>query len=200
MVRAPSKPDPGPTVEYQEPELSDVGRPVLEIVRGLPFGRPIGLEPGSRLVGRDEEAALRLDVSGVSRKHARLSVSEGGELRLTDLGSRNGSFVNSQRVESAVLRDGDELRFGPVVLRLRFVGRNAPPPSAPEPVRPPQLSPREFEVSCLVAEGLTNAQVGKRLFISAATVGRHLSNIYERLGIHSRAALTRYITDPHSRR
>ncbi|MEM7159333.1 MAG: FHA domain-containing protein [Myxococcota bacterium] len=201
MARTPrGPPSVGPTVDYQEPELSELGRPCLEVVRGVPFGKPVLLRVGSSLVGRDPEAELRLDVSGVSRKHARLSVSDEGEVRLTDLGSRNGSFVNAQRVESAALRDHDELRFGPAVLRLRFIGREAPLPAAPQPVRPPELSEREFEVACLVAEGLTNAEVGKRLFISPATVGRHLSNIYERLDIHSRAALTRFITDPHARR
>ncbi len=196
----PQRPDVGPTVEYQEAELTEAGRPCLEVVRGVPFSKPIALSSGSVLVGRDEEAELRFDVSGVSRKHARLTVNDAGEVRLTDLGSRNGSFVNAQRVETVELRDGDELRFGPAVVRLRYVGRDAPPMPAPEPVRPPQLSPREFEVACLVAEGLTNADVGKRLFISPATVGRHLSNIYERLGIHSRAALTRFIADPRARR
>jgi len=193
------KPGQGPTIEYHEPELVDLGRACLEVVRGVPFGKPILLHTGSLLVGRDEEAELRIDVSGVSRKHARISVNEVGEVRLTDLGSRNGSFVNAQRVEGVALRDGDELRFGPAVLRLRFIGRDAPLPPAPEPVRPSELSPREFEVACLVAEGLTNADVGKRLFISPATVGRHLSNIYERLEIHSRAALARFIADPRSR-
>ncbi len=199
VARVPQHPDVGPTVEYHEPELTEVGRPCLEVVRGIPFCKPMALASGSVLVGRDEQAQVRVDVSGVSRKHARLSVAEDGQVRLTDLGSRNGSFVNAQRVETVALRDGDELRFGPAVLRLRYLGRDAPHNPAPAPVRPAQLSPREFEVACLVAEGLTNADVGKRLFISPATVGRHLSNIYERLGIHSRAALTRFITDPGSR-
>lgn len=199
VARVPQQPGPGPTVEYREPELEEPGRPCLEVVRGVPFGKPVVLEAGSLLVGRDEAAQIRLDVSGVSRRHARLTVDEAGQVRLVDLGSRNGSFVNAQRVEQAPLRESDELRFGPAVLRLRFLGREAPELPPLQPVRPAELSPREFEVACLVAEGLTNAQVGKRLFISPATVGRHLSNVYERLGIHSRAALTRYITDPRSR-
>ncbi|MCA9650696.1 MAG: FHA domain-containing protein [Myxococcales bacterium] len=199
MARAKPEPEGGPTVEYHEPELAELGHACLEVVRGVPFGKPLLLSAGSLLVGRDETAEIRLDVSGVSRKHARLTVEAGTQVRLTDLGSRNGTFVNAQRIESVPLREGDELRFGPAVLRLRFIGRDAPPPPAPAPSRPPELSVREFEVACLVAEGLTNAEVGKRLFISPATVGRHLSNVYERLGIHSRAALTRYISDPSSR-
>jgi DNA-binding NarL/FixJ family response regulator len=48
-------------------------------------------------------------------------------------------------------------------------------------------------VAQLVAEGLTNGEIADRLAISAGTVGRHLANIYKRLDIHSRAALTRLV-------
>ena len=93
--------------------------------------------------------------------------------------------------EASPLRDGDELRLGQALVVLRFLG-GAPrsPASSPDA---PELSAREREVAELVAEGLTNAQIGRRLHISPATVGRHLSNIYERLGIHSRAALARVV-------
>lgn len=48
------------------------------------------------------------------------------------------------------------------------------------------LSPREVEVLDLVAQGLSNAQVGARLSICAGTVKRHLTNIYAKFGVHSR--------------
>jgi DNA-binding CsgD family transcriptional regulator len=41
----------------------------------------------------------------------------------------------------------------------------------------------------MVGEGLTNPEVGRRLFISARTVGHHLAHVYQKLGIHSRGAL-----------
>jgi DNA-binding CsgD family transcriptional regulator len=46
-----------------------------------------------------------------------------------------------------------------------------------------------------VAQGLSNAQVGERLFISSRTVGTHLQHIYRRLELSSCAALTRYVLD-----
>jgi DNA-binding NarL/FixJ family response regulator len=61
-------------------------------------------------------------------------------------------------------------------------------------VRPPSsvLSPRETEVLRLVAEGLTDAEVGQQLAISRRTVGRHLESIYNKLGVGSRTAATAY--------
>jgi non-specific serine/threonine protein kinase len=57
---------------------------------------------------------------------------------------------------------------------------------------PAGLTPREIEVLGLVAEGLTNAQVANRLFLSPRTVQRHLNSIYHKLGVKSRAAATRF--------
>ncbi|MEV4432286.1 response regulator transcription factor [Streptomyces sp. NPDC049585] len=52
----------------------------------------------------------------------------------------------------------------------------------------PALSPRETEILGLVAEGLPNRQISKRLFISEATVKTHLVHIYDKLGVDSRTA------------
>ncbi|AEW97064.1 MULTISPECIES: response regulator [Streptomycetaceae] len=50
----------------------------------------------------------------------------------------------------------------------------------------PALSPRETEILALLAEGLANRQISKRLFISEATVKTHLVHIYDKLGVDSR--------------
>jgi DNA-binding CsgD family transcriptional regulator len=63
-------------------------------------------------------------------------------------------------------------------------------PSAPEHAA--GLTPREAEVLGLVATGMTNAQVAQRLFLSPRTVQRHLSSVYRKLGVSSRAAATRF--------
>jgi DNA-binding NarL/FixJ family response regulator len=52
----------------------------------------------------------------------------------------------------------------------------------------PTLSPRESEILELVAEGLTNRLISKRLFISEATVKTHLVHVYDKLGVDSRTA------------
>ena len=63
-------------------------------------------------------------------------------------------------------------------------------PALPDLVEP--LTPRELEVLRLVAQGLTNAQVGEQLVISPRTVDAHLRSIYGKLNVTSRAAATRF--------
>jgi DNA-binding CsgD family transcriptional regulator len=57
------------------------------------------------------------------------------------------------------------------------------------------LTTRELEVLKVVAEGYTNAEVGVRLYISGRTVERHLQSIYDKIGVNSRTAATRYAID-----
>ena len=54
------------------------------------------------------------------------------------------------------------------------------------------LTPREVEVVRLVAEGKTNRVIAGELYLSEKTVDRHLSNVFAKLGIASRAAATAY--------
>ena len=70
-------------------------------------------------------------------------------------------------------------------LLTRIAGRTPPGAVA-------GLTPREIEVLRLVAEGLTDAQVAERLFLSPRTVSQHLRSIYNKLGVSSRAAATRF--------
>lgn len=52
----------------------------------------------------------------------------------------------------------------------------------------PVLTPRETEVLRLIADGLSAPQIGRRLFLSTATVKTHTSHLYEKLGVSDRAA------------
>lgn len=98
---------------------------------------------GEMSVGR-EGCDIILTEGHVSRKHARLLLA-GDELRVEDLGSTNGTFVNDERVEAAALKPGDELRFdtvsflvsGPAAKPAEEDNRTVLRPAAPAPSETP---------------------------------------------------------------
>ncbi len=60
---------------------------------------------------------------------------------------------------------------------------------------PASLTPQQLEIAQLAAEGLTNKEIGERLFLSHRTVGTHLYQLFPKLGITSRAALRDALSD-----
>lgn len=69
------------------------------------------------LVGRAESNDLVINAPEVSRQHARLA-RDSANLAVEDLGSRNGTWINGQRVSNGKARSGDEIAFGTVRFRL----------------------------------------------------------------------------------
>ncbi|MEN3358500.1 MAG: hypothetical protein V7637_2482 [Mycobacteriales bacterium] len=84
-------------------------------------GRQYALAIGSTIIGRGEQAQLRLADVGISRRHARLDF-DGTRVVLTDLGSTNGSVVNGQRISAVALQPGDVIQFGTTSLTYRVDG------------------------------------------------------------------------------
>src|SRR5205823_3743668 len=68
-------------------------------------------------------------------------------------------------------------------------------PLAPSATFPAGLSAREVEVLRLVAQGLSNAAIAERLFLSPRTVKAHVAHIFGKLGATNRAAATRFALD-----
>ena len=174
---------------------------------GLPFllwreptgQRILSLEPARERVsvgrGPEVDVALELD-ERVSRLHAEIE-RIGGEWTVADDGlSRNGSFLNGDRVGGRRrLTDGDELRFGSTIVVFR-----APAPSggsatvaAPEQAERPQLSDtqrrivialcRPFRTGSQYATPATNQQVADEVFLSVDAVKGHLRALFEKFGI-----------------
>ena len=83
--------------------------------------RDFPLQDGATIIGRGVECALRVPLLNVSREHCELAKGE-GELRVKDLASSNGTYVNNQRVTEAALHAGDHLTVGPVVLTVQIDG------------------------------------------------------------------------------
>lgn len=77
------------------------------------------------------------------------------------------------------------------VLDARLLAKDAKPP------RPAGLTEREIDVLRLVAAGRTNAEIAAALYLSAKTVSRHVSNIFTKLSVNSRAAATAFAFEHH---
>src|SRR5206468_690863 len=73
------------------------------------------------VIGRREDCDLRIPLSDVSRKHCRL-ICNGEAIKVEDLGSSNGTYINGERVQQAEITPGDTLQIGPVVFVLQVDG------------------------------------------------------------------------------
>ncbi|MEM6459714.1 MAG: FHA domain-containing protein [Planctomycetota bacterium] len=83
--------------------------------------RDFPLRPGPMVIGRKNSCELRIPLSSVSRQHCEVTLG-GGKVKLRDLGSSNGTYHNSIRVQEAELAAGDEVVVGPVVFTLVIDG------------------------------------------------------------------------------
>lgn len=87
------------------------------------------LVPPGLVIGRSNDADLRIDDPGISRRHAQISLkeSEGGTLvTVADLGSTNGVILDGQPVDSSQVRDGSEIRLGNTVIVIRITPKATP--------------------------------------------------------------------------
>ena len=93
-------------------------RPCLVVIAGQHLGEIFPIE-GEIIIGRDADAQLRLpEDEGVSRRHARVTKVAEGAL-LADLGSQNGTYVDGERVQEHVLKEGMKIRVGQTTV-LKF--------------------------------------------------------------------------------
>ncbi|OGV59567.1 MAG: hypothetical protein A2498_03200 [Lentisphaerae bacterium RIFOXYC12_FULL_60_16] len=82
--------------------------------------RLIRLDKEPLTLGRDSGCDIILNITNVSRQHARILCNE-EEYQIEDLDSTNGTFVNNVRIRRCVLRDQDQIRIGEA--RLLFQKR-----------------------------------------------------------------------------
>ena len=96
----------------------------LIIIRGTPQGHRFFLTQAEMSCGRDSSADITLSDQSVSRKHAKIN-KEGEKVRLTDLQSSNGTFVNDKRLgmgDSVVLAKEDMIKLGNTILKFLPAG------------------------------------------------------------------------------
>lgn len=130
----------------------------------------------------------------VSRLHAALERYGEGAWAMKDLGSRNGTFVNGERVtQERVLRPGDEVRVGETRLVFRTERRFEDPTTAATE-GPPALTARQRDVLVelcrpmlrgeVFREPATAREIADVLYVSEDAVKQHLRNLYQKFGIH----------------
>lgn len=135
-----------------------------------------------------EEALARLSSADRPLEHARTLLAHGAWLRRT---TRPSAARPSLRTALEMFTSlGATAWTERARAELRAAGDSTPAKtSSARPTTP--LSPQERHVVRLAAQGLTNRQIGERLFLSPRTVGYHLYNAYPKLGVSSRVELAK---------
>ena len=119
----------------------------LIVLAGAKEGLEIPLKKDKFLIGRAKECALRAGSEAISRRHCAIIRREAA-YTVRDLGSRNGTHVNDEKITAEVpLKDGDELRVGPLKFRVAAAESNdassatAPALAAPKTDKPRKQPP-----------------------------------------------------------
>jgi pSer/pThr/pTyr-binding forkhead associated (FHA) protein len=177
------------------------GRPFLVFRDGGDEQRIVVVEEGAAelWVGRGGSADIRLAWDEeVSTLHAQIEVVRDECTLLDDGLSRNGSFVNEERVQGRRhLRDGDILRFGRTPVLYRRPGDTAPEATAIASELPAAatVSPaqrrvllalcRPYKDGSAFATPATNQQIGEELHLSVDAVKTHMRALFEKLGVEA---------------
>ncbi|QDE69044.1 diguanylate cyclase [Myxococcus xanthus] len=89
----------------------------LVVIYGLDLGRKFDLTSEETLIGRSSKADIQIDQESVSRNHASITNSREG-VRIRDLGSTNGTFINDELAEGVrELRNGDLVKIGRTIFK-----------------------------------------------------------------------------------
>jgi hypothetical protein len=153
-------------------------------------------EAGPRTIGRSDRADISIDWdTQVSSAHTELRQLAGDWVVIDDGMSRNGTFLNGERVVARRrLRDGDELRVGDTTLLFREPGRRRSATVVPRLAeRPPELTQAQRRVLVALCRPLwqsgtfvrpaSNRDIADALHLSVAAVKTHLRALFLRLGV-----------------
>jgi pSer/pThr/pTyr-binding forkhead associated (FHA) protein len=150
------------------------------------------------VLGRSLISDLVVNDPSVSRKHARLAAS-GPSVKVIDLNSRNGTFLNGKRIRQGLAKAGQSVRFGDAVFKVMIAdskqgGSEEPTDPVSDNVptlefRHSQLSVAQKEVFAYAQKGLSEKQIAAKLCVSFHTVHNHFREIYRVFEVHSRSEL-----------
>jgi pSer/pThr/pTyr-binding forkhead associated (FHA) protein len=95
---------------------ADGGRILLVCIEGPLIGQEFEIPPGGLVVGREGHVAVPDEF--LSRKHFEVVADDDGTVRVRDLGSRNGTFLNTLPARNTKVHKGDEIRAGVNAFRI----------------------------------------------------------------------------------
>ncbi|MFO1092506.1 MAG: FHA domain-containing protein [Planctomycetaceae bacterium] len=146
----------------------------------------VPLRDGEYVVGRSHSCDIVVNDESVSRRHAQL-ILQGAELSITDLGSKNGTFVDDQQVDGLVVRVGQVIRFGAAPYRVVLENSvsaistseddETRRKSAASRTQNEFLTPTQHRVYELMLDGAAEAEIAARLNVSVHTVHTHVKAI-----------------------
>ena len=170
-----------------------VPAPTLHFTDGPLAGKVIRVDQDEATLGRRTDNAYVVSDPRVSRVHAELR-KEAGAVIVTDLGSAGGTKLNGEDIVGpTVVNHGDKVAFGPVEAvfedpAMASKGEDATEVIELPPVETgPHLSPRQQQVLDLMAEGMTNSEIGEQLGVTERTVKAYAQELYDKLGVRNRA-------------
>ena len=156
----------------------------------------IVLEAPAYRIGRrvaDCDIVIREQVDDISRKHATIRRTDGSGYMLVDHRSRNGTLVNSVRLQTdgdteamVGLKSGDSIGFGLHTKVFQFIN--------PADLAAADLTASEHEILMLIARNptFTNKEIAARFIRSENTIKTHLKRIYKKIGVETRHAAIEY--------
>ena len=87
------------------------------VIYGSDLGRKYNLDAPSLVVGRSSKSDIQIDQESVSRAHSKI-VNSGRSIRIRDLGSTNGTYVNDELIDERTLNDGDFIKIGRTIFKF----------------------------------------------------------------------------------
>ncbi len=89
----------------------------LVVIYGADLGKKYNLDAATLVLGRSSKSDVQIDQESVSRAHSKI-VNTGKSIRIRDLGSTNGTYVNDELIEERVLGDGDLIKIGRTIFKF----------------------------------------------------------------------------------
>jgi pSer/pThr/pTyr-binding forkhead associated (FHA) protein len=161
------------------------------------FCRDLPLETGVWTIGRSTKCDLVVKHRSISRRHAKIEVSNSG-VQVSDLGSRNGTWVYGKQVNgNTPVVAGQDLRFGDVIFvalpgdhaGCEEIGWEDETPVCESDQAEAILSPAQCRVLAELLDGSSEKEIATKLHLSPHTVHNHIAAIRQRFGFRSRSEL-----------